>query len=244
MGKRSFNNIILTGRGGSGKSEFIDFLKKIDKEERLAKYNIGDFDEMDDFPWLYSMFRDEDIWESLGRERSLSKKVEQIYITKDYGLYDLMTLKFNLELGKKLAARPDFYDKHTLFIEFARGRKGSYRRTFDLLSEEVLKESCIFFLDNTFEESMRRNTVRSKASDSKQTILHHKVPVEVMEYYYKENDWKELTGGRQFGYLEVKGLKVPFVTVWNIPESHDFKVLEERYSPPLKKLWELYTIKE
>jgi hypothetical protein len=244
MEKRSFNNIILTGRGGSGKSEFIDFLKKIDKEERMAKYHIGDFDEMDDFPWLYSMFKDEDIWERLGRERTLSKKVEQIYITKDYDIYDLMTLKFNLEVGKKLSANPGFFDKHTLFIEFARGRPDGYKRTFELFSEELLKGSCIFFLDNTFEESMRRNTVRSKASDSKQTILHHKVPVEVMEYYYKENDWKELTGGRPFGRLEMKGLNVPFVTVWNIPESHDFKVLEERYSPPLMKLWELYTTKE
>lgn len=240
MKQQSFNNVIVTGRGGSGKSEFIDFLKQINVKERLEKFHIGEFKEIDDFPWLYSMFKDEDIWESLGKPRKLAERTEKIYVTKDYDVYDLMTLRFNLELKKRINADPHLYKETTIFIEFARGRENAYKTAFNLLDNGILKRSAIFFLDNTFEESMRRNTVRSKESDSKQTILHHKVPVEVMEYYYKVHDWKEITEGKPSGYIGVRGIKIPFVTVWNMPESQDFKVLEERYSSALKKLWELY----
>jgi hypothetical protein len=83
--------------------------------------------------------------------------------------------------------------------------------------------------------------VRSSDSDENQSILKHKVPVEVMEYLYKTHDWRELTGGKPEGYIEVRGMRIPYVTVWNIPESHDFSVLEERYCAPLKRLWQLYS---
>lgn len=235
-----FDNLILIGRGGSGKSELIDFLKNVSLSERQEKYHIGEFKEIDDFPWIHSMFKDEDIWEELGRSRKLSRKTNKIYITTDYDVYKFMILKFNMVIREEYMDDPFFYDNKTLFIEFARGREDGYKLAFSLLDKEILKKSAIFFMDNTFEESMRRNTVRSSDSDTKQTILNHKVPVEVMENYYKIHDWYELTDKKPSGYIEAQGLKVPFVTVWNIPESHDFKVLEERYSPPLKELWKLY----
>lgn len=243
MTKNAFDNLILIGRGGCGKSELIDFLKQVDEKSRLEKYHIGAFEEMDDFPWLYSMLKEEDLWEQLGRPRQLATRRENVYITKDYGIYKFLTLKFNLEIEKKLLHNRAFYDSKTLFIEFARGRDDAYKTAFSLLDEKILKRSAVFYLDNTFEESLRRNTVRSSDSDAKQTILKHKVPIEVMEYYYKTHDWYELTGKAAEGFISFKDVEIPFVTVWNMPESHDFKVLEERYGPPLKKLWELYNNK-
>ena len=84
MTKLSFDNLMLIGRAAAGKSELIDFLKKIPKEERIQKYHIGAFEEMDDFPWLYQMWKDEDIWEKLGRPRKLAKKRDNVYLTEDY----------------------------------------------------------------------------------------------------------------------------------------------------------------
>lgn len=237
---KTFDNLILCGRGGCGKSEFIDFLKNIPSKDRLEKFHVNDFDEIDDFPWLHSLFKDEDIWEQLGYPRTLSKKRGEIFMSKNVDIYKFLMLKFNQAIEKMLSATPDFYDKKTLFIEFARGGPVGYKTSLDLLSNDILKRSVIFYLDNTFEESLRRNTYRSTDDDPNQTILNHKVPFETMELMYKEHDWYELTGKKPEGLLDVKGTLVPFVTVWNIPESHDFEVLEKRYGPPLKRLWEMY----
>jgi hypothetical protein len=186
------------------------------------------------------MLKDEDILEQLGYPRRFGERVENVYRTKDYNLYNFLILKFNVTIKEKYIAKPEFYEKKTLFIEFARGREDGYKKVFNMLDKEILKNSAIFYLDNTFEESLRRNTTRSTDKDTNQTILNHKVPVEVMEYLYKTHDWYELTDKQPSGYVSAQGLKIPFVTVWNMPETLDFKALEERYSGPLKKLWELY----
>lgn len=240
MQKETFDNIILIGRAGCGKSELIDFLRKVPEIGRFEKFHIGAFEELDDFPWLHSMLKDEDLWEQLGYPRRLGQRKENVYTIKDYNVYSFLILKFNRTIREKFIANAEFYKNKTLFIELARGREDGYKKVFGLLDKEILKRSAIFYLDNTFEESMRRNEFRSTDKDTNQTILNHKVPVEVMEYLYKTHDWYELTGKKPNGYIEAQGVNIPFVTVWNIPESHDFRVLEERYSAPLKKLWELY----
>lgn len=240
MQKQAFDNIILIGRGGCGKSELIDFLKRVPEADRLEKFHIGTFEELDDFPWLHSMLKDEDLWEQLGYPRRLGQRKENVYVTRDYNIYGFLILKLNRTVREKFLSSSDFYKNKTLFIEFARGREGAYKKAFGMFDREILKESAVFYLDNTFEESLRRNEVRSNDKDTNQTILNHKVPVEVMEYLYKTHDWHELTDKKPDGYIETQGVRVPFVTVWNIPESHDFSVLEGRYSAPLVKLWELY----
>ncbi len=240
MTKQSFDNIIVIGRGGCGKSELIDFLKKTPEAERLQKFHVGPFAEIDDFPWIHTMLKDEDIWEKLGRPRVLGERIGNTYRTKDYRMYDFTLLKFNVAISENYMSDPEFYKKNTLFIEFARGREHAYKHAFSLLDKEILKRSAVFYLDNTFEESLRRNTSRATDKDTKQTILHHKVPVEVMEYLYKDHDWYELTDKRPSGYVEAQGLKIPFVTVWNMPETTEHNALAERYTKPFETLWELY----
>lgn len=238
---KTFDNLMLIGRGGSGKSELIDFLKSVSLKERLEKFHVGEFDEIDDFPWIHAIFKEEDLWEKLGRPRQLSRRQENIYATVDYQIYDFMILKFNIAISEKYLWGSDFYKRNTLFIEYARGGENGYKKALGLFDPELLRHTAIFYVDNTFEESMRRNEVRSSESDVKQTVLNHKVPVEVMEALYKTHDWYDLTDKKPEGYIEAQGIRIPYVTVWNIPESHDLKVLEGRYSPQLKKLWQLYS---
>jgi len=54
--RTTFDIILLTGRPGSGKSEVIDYLKQTPLEERLRRFHIGPFEEIDDFPMLWAWF--------------------------------------------------------------------------------------------------------------------------------------------------------------------------------------------
>jgi len=49
MEKKTFDFIILIGRPAAGKSEVIDYLKKIPLKERINRFHIGEFSEIDDF---------------------------------------------------------------------------------------------------------------------------------------------------------------------------------------------------
>ena len=62
-----FEILILLGRPASGKSEVIDHLKKTPVEERLARFHIGAFEEIDDFPMLWTWFEEDAILEKLAR---------------------------------------------------------------------------------------------------------------------------------------------------------------------------------
>lgn len=237
----TFENIIITGRPASGKSELIDFLKKVPVSERIEKFHIGEFKELDDFLWVWGLGETDDLFEKMGRERIYTKNVGYGYVTKDpdLTLNKFMSLKMNRELVSNYLGNDKFYKNNTLFIEFARGGKNTYRDTLNTFDERALQETAIFFLNNSFEESIRRNDARYEAK-KKHSILAHKCPDEEMQGIYKTNDWLELTDNKPNGYLNIKNTKIAFVTVANEPEVTDPKLIEERFSPPLKKLWELY----
>ena len=62
-----------------------------------------------------------------------------------------------------------------------------------------------------------------------------------MEKYYKNDDWKTLTLGKTNGFVEINGVKIPFVTMNNEPESKDPEILENRYETALKRVFDLWT---
>ena len=66
MSRDIFDIIILNGRPAAGKSEVIDFLKRVPPEERVKKFHIGEFEEIDDFPILWEQFEDDDLLEDMG----------------------------------------------------------------------------------------------------------------------------------------------------------------------------------
>ena len=65
MGKNTFDIIFLNARPGAGKSEVIDFFKKTPVEERKKLFHIGEFEEIDDFPMLWTWSEEDHILEKV-----------------------------------------------------------------------------------------------------------------------------------------------------------------------------------
>jgi hypothetical protein len=238
--KNIFKHLLILGRPATGKSEFIDFIKKVPDSEREKKYHIGKFVEIDDFPWIWDKFMDDNIWEKIIGKRFFSKN----YMPNNPGLcpegaqlFDFCMEKFNEAITSQYLSQPEFYNDHTLFIEFARGREKAFEKALNLLKPEILKDSAIFFIQVTREESWRRNVARYQEKQ-RHSILAHMVPKETFDYFYSENDWATLTNNAPNGHLTIHGMKVPFVTMNNEPESTDPVVLEKRYGDALRKLYE------
>jgi len=237
-----FEHLFILGRPASGKSEFIDFMKNISDAEREKKYHIGKFEEVDDFVWIWEKFMEDNIWEKAGCPRLYSKH----YMPANPGmapegvrLFHFCMHKFNDVIASQYLNHPEFYDDHTLLIEFSRGNHHTFKDAFETLAPEILKRAAILFIDVTREESWRRNVARYQER-LKYSILAHMVPKETFDYYYSDHNWNELTHDKSDGYLPVLGLKVPFVTMNNEPESTDTVVLDKRYGDALNKLFELY----
>jgi len=57
--------------------------------------------------------------------------------------------------------------------------------------------------------------------------------------FFRDNDWARMTGGAPDGSLALRGLRVPFVSMLNEPESTDQAVLGPRYAAALARLREL-----
>lgn len=238
--KNAFDHLIIIGRPACGKTEFIDFIKhKMTDEERLEKFHIAPFEEIDDFPWLWEKCVEDDMWEKVGARRIVSKISEHAYTVTNHDFWNFLIEKFNHTIEMKYLCNLSFYEKKTLLIEFSRGRKDAYKNALNYFSEHVLERSAIFHIRVSFEESMRRNEARYQEK-LKHSLLAHKVPDEQMRDYYRVDDWDELTDGKTDGYLILNGAKVPYVTMGNEPESTDSSILKPRYGSSLNRLWELY----
>lgn len=225
-----FENILLLGRPASGKSEFIDFMKQVSDADRASKYHIGKFREMDDFPWIWDKFMEDNIWESAGYPRLYSFGGDNPGLKAEGApLFDFCLAKFNAEYA-------DHDD--TLFIEFARGGDNAYAKALAQLSPEILQKSAILFVLVSYEESCRRNNARYQEK-LQHSILAHKVPDETMETFYKIHDWLALTQHRPDGHVTANGIQVPFVTMNNEPELTDPTQLDQRYGQALRRLEEL-----
>lgn len=227
-----FKKIILLGRPASGKSEFIDFIKNTPADIRLERYHIGEFEELDDFLWLWEKFNEDDIWEAAGHSRLYSKRVDPAYVLTDGVLLDFCLERFNGAIKKTP-------ENKTIFVEFSRGAgDGGYAHALERLSDDVLRDAAVLFIWNTYEESCRRNEARYREK-LKHTVLAHKVPDEDMERFGKEIDWENLTKGEKSGFLNVRDLRLPFVTMNNMPEITDKTELDRRYKKALDQLMEL-----
>jgi hypothetical protein len=233
-----FENLFVLGRPAGGKSELIDFMKKLPPEERAAKYHIGRFEEVDDFPWLFEACEVDDQREARGEGRLHSEKTPEGYTITTPGFRGTLVDRFNAEIAERYLKRPSFYQAGTLLIEFARGRGDGFGQSLGRFRPEILQRAAILYIKVTFEESYRRNTARYRKG-LEASILSHKVPDRDMYEYFVENDWEEMTGGATEGWLTPAGVRVPFVSMDNQPESTDAVVLEERYGSALRRLMEL-----
>ena len=115
---------------------------------------------------------------------------------------------------------------------------GWSKAAYELLSEEVLRRSSIVYIQVTFDESNRRNEARYQAALA-HSILAHRLPDEALQRFSAQQDFLELVDGRDEGFLELRGVQVPFVVIHNAPELHERGALDARYAPRFQKLWEL-----
>lgn len=227
MGRNTFEILILNGRPAAGKSEVIDYLKQCSLEERLERFHIGAFEEMDDFRILWERFEDDDIYERHGKPRLVSDtkfsyegKEYPGYVFKDRFFWNFLIEKFNLEYRKRLRDRPEYHERKTLMIEFSRGAEhGGFRTAYDHLSDTILERAATLYIHCSWEESLRKNRRRFNP-DKPDSVLEHGLEDRKLEMLYRESDWDAFSSGDP-EFLHVKGHRIPYAVFRNEPEITD-----------------------
>ncbi len=232
----TFDVLLLLGRPAGGKSEFIDFFTSCPPTVRATDYHVAPFDVVDDFPILWEIFRDDDLWERLGHRRLYSRRCNGNYAVTDEGVWPFLIGRINravCDLG--VLAR---LDRRTLIVEFSRGGSTGYADALAGLSPEILRRAAILYVSVSFEESWRRNIARYDETD-RGGILTHSVPRQEMEKTYGTDDWFDIAPNA-IGDIEVNGIPIPYATMPNEPESKNLDVLGLRYRSALAPLYELW----
>jgi hypothetical protein len=233
--RHHFPILIFTGRPAAGKSEIIDFLKKCDPIVRLEKYHIANFEELDDFLYVWETFELDDLMTQMGRDRVWS---DEKYWFKDPYIWDLYIKRLALEYAKKIARDPAYHDKMTSFVEFARGGDDAIHHALSFLSDEMLSKASLMYIRVTYEESVRKNRRRAHKGEE-DSILYHSLPDEKMEAYYKTNDWDKLEA-KDPNFIEVRGYKIHYAVFENMPErTLDPMLIGEELERATAKLWDL-----
>ncbi len=241
MSHHIFDIIILNGRPAAGKSEVIDYLKKVPVNERIERFHVGEFEEIDDFPVLWERFEDDDIYQRYGKERLISHdqftyegKTMKGYVFKEQFFWNFLIEKLNLSYSKKLKEDKYYHNTKTTILEFARGSEhGGFKEAYNYLSEDILKKASTLYIKVSWEESLRKNRRRFNP-DKPDSILEHGLEDKKLEMMYKASDWDEFSS-KDPHYLHVKNHKLPYVVFQNEPEVTD--------KPDMlgKKLDELFT---
>ncbi len=230
-----FPILIITGRPAAGKSEVIDFLKKCDPIDRLEKYHIANFEELDDFLYVWETFELDDLMTQMGKDRVWS---DEKYWYKEPYVWDLYMKRLALDYRKKIAKDPSYHQRTTTLVEFARGGDHAIHHALSYLSDEMLSLASLIYIRVTYEESVRKNHRRARKGEE-DSILYHSLPDDKMEAYYKTNDWDELEA-KHPSLIEVRGHKIPYAVFENMPEKTlDPKLIDEELLRVTTRLWEI-----
>ncbi len=228
-----FNTLTLIARPAAGKSEVIDYLRRTPLNERIRRFHVGAFTEVDDFPMLWAWFEEDALLEQMGHPR-LHTDADG-YFTDQY-LWDLLVRRLCLDREKVLRDNPD----QTVIMEFSRGAEhGGYRSAFAHLSESALRDMAILYIDVSWEESFRKNARRFNP-DRPDSILEHGLSAAKMERLYREIDWADVKGDAT-EMLVIQGIKVPFVVFENEDDVTTGRgdALGARLEARLKSLWDI-----
>ncbi|MEA2077672.1 MAG: hypothetical protein U9O95_06600 [Candidatus Marinimicrobia bacterium] len=234
--KKHFEIIILMGRPAAGKSEVIDYLKKTPVNERLERFYINHFEEIDDFPMLWTWFEEDAILEKIMNKPRIHSDPDG-YFLHNYQ-WNLLIERISFEYEKKL--RDEGYAENTsTILEFSRGSEhGGYETAFRSLSEDILKKACVLYIDVPYEESLRKNRRRFNP-DRPDSILEHGLPDEKVERLYKEVDWETFKGDDP-DFIYFDDHKIPYVVLNNMPEV---TIYPEKLGPVLdtcfNTLWDI-----
>ena len=233
-----FEILVLNGRPASGKSEVIDYLKKTPLEERKKRFHIGIMDEIDDFPMLWTWFEQDAILEKIMNKPRMQSTKDGLFLYEYQ--WHLLIERISMEYSKRLRDIEDYHHERTALIEFSRGTEhGGYVDAYSHLSDAILKKAAIFYIDVSYEESLRKNRKRFNPHKP-DSILEHGLPDWKLERLYKEVDW-DVFKGDDPEFIEVKGHMVPYVVLENeedITTARDEKLgsaLDELFG----RLWEI-----
>ncbi|NLI16188.1 MAG: hypothetical protein GX409_07890 [candidate division Zixibacteria bacterium] len=244
MSKQNFDVVILNGRPAAGKSEIIDYLKHVPTAERLQRFHIGEFEEIDDFPYLWERFQDDDVLEKMGKPRMFSEtsyvfngKRYPGYTFKENYLWNFFIRKLDLAYSLKMRDDKNYHDHKTLLVEFSRGSEhGGFQEAYKHLSDELLKRACVIYIKVSFEESLRKNRRRFNP-DRPDSWLEHGLEDTKLELLYKESDWEQFSSADP-NFLIVRGIKIPYAVFDNEPEKTDKpEILGKHLEEITSKLW-------
>jgi hypothetical protein len=233
-----FRTILLIARPGAGKSEIIAYLNSVPLEERIKRFHIGQLDEIDDFPMLWTWFEEDAILKKMKRPPIHTD--EDGYFLHQY-FWDLLIERIGLEYDKRMRDISVYSEKYTTLVEFSRGSEhGGYRSALSHLSHKLIEKMSILYIDVSWEESLRKNRSRFNP-DKPDSILEHGLSDEKLEHLYKETDWQEVSKMNK-SYLSIQGSKVPYVVFDNHDDltSHPENGLGHRLEEKLNELWEYY----
>ncbi len=233
----TFDVILLLGRPAAGKSEFIDFMHKTPIAQRARTYHIAPFEALDDFPILWEKCVEDDLWESMRKGRLYSRRADGNYAITNSNMWEFLIRKLNQQV-EGIMSQPMSLNSKTLIVEFARGGERGYADALSQLSPEIMKRAVILYVSVSFEESWRRNVARYDEK-RKSGLLTHSVPRAEMEATYGSDDWFNIAPDSH-GTIAVQGMKVPYATMNNEPESKDPQVLGPRYAAALDELYSLW----
>lgn len=231
--------LFLIGRPAAGKSEIIYFLKNLNEEKRKKEFKIGNIVEIDDFPMLWAWFEEDKILEEMGYPR-LHSTSDNLFKYKY--LWNVLIKREELEYWKKIKENPFLHDTTTIIFEFARGSEhGGFNEAFKHFSKDLLNESAILYIDVSFEESLRKNRKRFNP-EKPHSILEHALSDDKLELLYKENDWEDISKGKDSGFLSINNVDIPFVVFHNEDDvtTKGGKLLENRLEEIFVNLWKLY----
>jgi hypothetical protein len=233
-----FPILLLIARPAAGKSEIIAHLKNTPPAQRVNKFHIGAFEELDDFPMLWTWFEEDQILAELGHPRLYTDTSSNFLYPY---LWDLLIRRINLEYWKILRDTPDYHQRMTTVIEFARGTShGGFRRAFEHLSREIAQKLAILYINVSWDESLRKNRARFNP-DKPDSILEHGLSDITMAKLYRHVDWEEITAG-QPEYIDVQGVSVPYVVFENEDDvtTAGGQELSSRLEISLADLWKKF----
>ncbi|MCJ7659745.1 MAG: hypothetical protein MUO67_11395 [Anaerolineales bacterium] len=236
--RQHFDILMLIARPAAGKSEIINYLKKVSPVDRIKRFHISEFEEIDDFPMLWTWFEEDQLLTKMGYPRMYT---DENGIFVGHHLWDLLIERICLEYAKEIRNNPEYHKYYTTIIEFSRGKEhGGYARAFHQLSQEVIQKLAILYVNVSLNESIRKNRARYNPMRP-DSILEHGLPDEKMETLYKDNDWEEISGSDPH-YIKIRELKVPYIVFENEDDvtSERGEELGKRLEFSLQGLWDLY----
>ena len=235
--KRDFFEILMIlARPAAGKSEIIKYLHSLPDEERRSKYHIGKMCVLDDFPMIWTWFEEDDLLTQMGFPRLHTDK--NGYFLHKY-LWDLLIERLNLEYTK--LKRNSGISDNTIIIEFSRGKEhGGYKSAFSHLSEEIVDNASILYIDVSWEESLRKNRKRFNP-EKPDSILEHSLSDEKLTRMYRETNWDELIAQNK-EFMKIGSKMVPYSIFDNMDDvtTGKNKELDKRLQISLNKLWQIY----